>query len=42
MATKKQEKEVKISLEKIMESIHLISYDDWVKNFALKLTNIWK
>ena len=42
MVTKKQEKEVKISLEKIMERIHLISYDDWVKNFALNLTNIWK
>ena len=41
MVTKKQEKEVKISLEKIMERIHLISYDDWVKNFALNLTNIW-
>ena len=41
MVTKKQEKEVKISLEKIMERIHLISYDDWVKNFALNLDNIW-
>ena len=42
MVSKKQEKEVKISLEKVMERIHLISYDDWVKNFALNLTNIWK
>ena len=41
MVIKKQKKEVKISLEKIMERIHLISYDDWLENFALNLNNIW-
>ena len=30
-----------ISLETIMEKIQCASYDDWVKNFALNLTNIW-
>ena len=30
-----------ISLETIMEKIQYASYDDWVKNFALNLTNIW-
>ena len=34
-------KKMKISLEKIMEKIQCASYDDWVKNFALNLTNIW-
>ena len=32
---------MKISLETIMEKIQCASYDDWVKNFALNLTNIW-
>ena len=30
-----------ISLETIMEKIQCASYDDWVKNFALNLSNIW-
>ena len=34
-------KKMKISLETIMEKIQCASYDDWVKNFALNLTNIW-
>ena len=32
---------MKISLETIMEKIQCASYDDWVKNFALNLSNIW-
>ena len=32
---------MEISLEKIMEKIQCASYDDWVKNFALNLSNIW-
>ena len=32
---------MKISLETIMEKIQCASYDDWVKNFALNLDNIW-
>jgi hypothetical protein len=34
-------KKMKISLETIMEKIQCASYDDWVKNFALNLINIW-
>ena len=32
---------MEISLETIMEKIQCASYDDWVKNFALNLSNIW-
>ena len=36
-----ENKKMKISLETIMEKIQCASYDDWVKNFALNLTDIW-
>lgn len=29
-------------IESIMEKIHYESFDEWVKNFALNLSNIWK
>ena len=32
---------MKISLETIMEKIQCASYDEWLENFALNLTNIW-
>ena len=42
MSTIKQKNKIKNSLEKVIEKIQYVSYDDWVKNFALNLTNIWK
>ncbi len=31
----------KKTLEDVMKNVHLTSFDDWVKNFALNLSHIW-
>ena len=30
------------SAESVLQEIHYKSYDQWIKNFALNLPNIWK
>lgn len=44
-SNKKPETEDNLSqqpLDNIMEKLHYLAYEEWIKNFALNLTNIWK
>ena len=44
MTHSKEEKEqtlVRNNIEKSMDKLHYKSYDNWIKNFALNLNNIW-
>ena len=38
----KKEKLSSIDLEKNIANLHYSSYENWVKNFALNLNQIWK
>ena len=41
MSTNNQNLDFQNSVEKIMKNLHSKSYDEWVKNFALNLPDIW-
>ena len=41
MSMNNQNSDLQNSVENIMKNLHYESYDEWVKNFALNLPNIW-
>lgn len=42
MSEDNQNSQFKNSVEGIMKNLHYESYDEWVRNFAINLPNIWK
>ncbi len=42
LLTQSVKKTSQSEIENIMEKLHYESFDEWVKNFALNLSNIWK